>query len=258
MSSEAGLSTIEQLDAVNDDDCQTPRRPFLRGVNHEQHKAVFFRPRCKMWSCPACAPVNRGLWAVRAYHGAVCLETLTNPINFLTITSHEKLGPVASLAVLPHAWTLLNHRARRAAPEYQYLLVPEPHADGRVHIHAIENSGLGERWWKDNARECGFGFMAEEEELHSAAGAAYYVTKYISKGLGSAAWPKGFRRVRTSRRWPKTPELPNAEGWTFDRLPDSQQLDQAFHRLQGLGYEVRVMGSFEAWEFVAREGAPDE
>jgi len=252
-SSEAGLSTIEQFTATPDLDCETPRRPVLRGVNHAERKAVFFRPRCKMWSCPACAPVNRGLWAVRAYHGANCLETLTNPINFLTITSHEKLGAAASLAVLPHAWDQLNKRARRAAPDYQYLLVPEPHADGRVHIHAIENSGLGERWWKDNARTCGFGYMAEEEELHSAAGAAYYVTKYISKGLGAACWPRGFRRVRTSRRWPKTPALPVAAGWVFDKLPDRAQLDEAYYRLRDVGYDVRVMGSFEAWEFVATE-----
>lgn len=256
MSSEAGLSTIEQFTAPRSDDCQTPRRPMLRGINHEMQKAVFFKPRCKMWNCPACAPVNRGLWAVRAYHGAEMLEQNGNSIQFLTLTSHEKLSASASLAVMPHAWDQLNKRARRVAPGYQYLLIPEPHKDGRVHVHAIETSALGERWWKDTARECGFGFMAEEEELRSAAGAAYYVTKYITKGLEGHEWPKGFRRVRTSRAWPKLPALPAAEGWEWSVLPRETQLNDAYYELRWKGYDVRLLGSFEAWEYVA-QSCPD-
>lgn len=175
---------------------------------------------------------------------------------FLTLTSHERLGPAASLRVMPHAWDMLGKRARRAEPEYQYLLIPEPHLDGRVHFHVIENSGLGERWWKDNARSCGLGYMVEEETLRSAAGAAWYVSKYLTKGLTINVWPKGFRRVRTSHRWPRPPALPAAEGWTFSRLPDGIELDRSYYLLRESGYDVRIMGAFEAWEFVQAEKEP--
>ncbi|HEY9758875.1 MAG TPA: hypothetical protein V6C97_27145, partial [Oculatellaceae cyanobacterium] len=196
-----GLSNLEQLDAPTE--CTTPRRPFLRGVNHEERKAVFFQPRCKLWSCPYCAQVNRALWTARAYHGASVLagddESHPDVISFLTLTSNRKLGPDATMRVFSSAWIKLRHRAHRSASQGQYLLIPERHKDGRLHAHAVETFNLGQRWWKDNSAECGLGFMVEEEEARTPGGAAYYVAKYLAKSLGVQNWPKGWRRVRTSR-----------------------------------------------------------
>lgn len=254
-SAAGGLSSIEQVDAPTE--CVTPRRPFLRGVNHEKRQAVFFQPRCKLWSCPYCAQVNRALWTARAYHGASVLaaeaEDQKTTISFLTLTSNRKLGPEASMLIFQAAWTKLRHRARRSTPQGQYLIIPEQHKDGRLHAHAVETFNLGTRFWKDNSAEVGLGYMAEEEEAHTPGGAAYYVAKYLAKSLGSQEWPKGWRRVRTSQMWPKLPEMPKADGWEWWRVPAEEALSVVAGGLEREGYEVVFLDHVEAWRYVGSQ-----
>jgi len=255
-SAAGGLSYIEQFNKP--ETCDTPNRPVLRGVNHDQRRAVFFRPRCKMWSCPYCAEVNKNLWIMRAFHGAAVLmdgeiKPQDNLISFLTLTSERSLGPAASIAVFGSAWNLLRLRARRSAPQGQYLLVPERHKDGRLHAHAIETFNLGTRWWKDNAAEVGLGYIAEEDVARSAAGAAYYAGKYLAKSLDVTTWPKNWRRVRTSRGWPKLPEMDQPEGWVWLPLPRDETLAASWRRLEQIGYEVVFLDHLSAWDYVGGE-----
>lgn len=249
---DSGLSSLEQVGNL----CETPRRPFIRGINHDERKAVFFKPRCKLWTCEACAAINKKLWAHRAFYGAGILQETAETINFLTLTSHEKLNATTSMQVWPVAWKKLKDRARYSAKGFQYLLVPEQHKDGRLHVHAIETAGLGKHWWKDNARECGLGYMAEEEEARTPGGAAYYVVKYLTKALEYQEWPRGFRRVRTSAQWPKPPEMPIVEGWEWEPLRQEEQLSIAIQDLRQGGYEVRILDHSTAWEYV-KENAPE-
>jgi hypothetical protein len=249
------LSEEEHLNA----DCPNPNRPYLRGVNLERREAVYFRPRCKLWACPVCGPINKGLWVVRAYHGA---ESLTRDsagdgdpleLSFLTITSHRALDAAGSVAVFQKAWNRLRGRAARRSPDGEYMLIPERHQDGRLHAHAIETYNLGTRFWKDAAASCGLGYIAEEEEVRSARGAARYANKYIAKTLSTEQWPSGFRRVRTSRGWPKLPDLPPPPGWVFEVLPRGTQLDDDVERMRHLGFTVTLCGHRAAWEIVAPE-----
>lgn len=250
MSAAGGLSSIEQVQTV--EVCEARGRPYLVGLNGELKRAVFFQPRCKSWTCPTCAKINRSLWAVRAFHGAQVLnQTLSQSIDFLTLTSHEKLDRAGSLAVWPKSWKKLRERARHATGGFQYLLVPEQHADGRLHVHAVETAGLGKRWWKDNARACGLGFMAEEEEARTPQGAAYYVVKYLTKSIGYLDWPRGFRRVRTSQDWPKLPEPEREPGWNFKPLSPDRAMSEYVAALAEQGYLVEFLNHAQAWKFIA-------
>lgn len=251
MSSEAGLTTIEQVAKTPDDYCQARNRPFLIGVNTAIKRAVFFQPRCRSWSCPHCAKVNRALWAARAFHGAQHLnETLSKPIAFLTLTSHEKLDRAGSLAVWPKAWSNLRKRAHYQSGGFDYLLVPEQHEDGRLHVHAIETAALGERFWKDNARAVGLGYMVDEEIARTPQGAAFYVVKYLTKSIGDTLWPRGFRRVRTSRHWPKLPQMEQPSGWDFKPLAQDKALADEVQRWQDAGYYVELLNHAQAWVFI--------
>lgn len=253
--SAAGLSILEQVNAPF---CQAPRRPYLKGVNQVTKQVIIFQPRCKSWSCPACSEINKGLWAVRAFHASEVIETTHGTPDFLTITSHEKLQAKASLFVWPKAWSKLSMRARRKASSFQYLLIPEQHKDGRLHVHAIETSNLGERWWKTNARECGLGFMVEEEKVRTPAGAAWYVAKYLTKSLQADVWPKNFRRVRTSQQWPKLPEAPLPENWLFEPLARDEKLSLVVSVFERDGYDVLLLDHREAWEAIKYSGENDE
>jgi len=237
--------------------CTTPRRPWLMGVNLQAQRAVAFQPRCKLWSCPACAEINRRLWATRTFHGAAALREKGAHIYFLTITSHETLSPAGTVRVFPDAWKKLRQRAYRMAGKYQYLMVPEKHQNGRMHVHMVETAGLGTRWWKDNSRECGFGYMVEEEEC-SDGNAAFYVVKYLGKQMSdNIPWPKRFRRVRVSREWPALPEMERVVGWNWRVLVE--KLDEELERLAQYGFDVRVLDHSQAWVYArATETTPDE
>lgn len=176
-----------------------------------------------------------------------------NLISFLTITSNAKLEPQKSIEVFSSAWNNLLRRARRSGSQGQYMLVPERHKDGRVHGHAIATFNLGTRWWKDNAAETGLGYIAEEEEARTPGGAAFYVSKYLAKSLGVTDWPKNWRRVRTSRGWPKLPELPEAEGWRWQPLDRHVALSDAVQQLERAGYHVVLLDHVAAWDYVGRE-----
>lgn len=235
---------------MNHLECETARRPLLVGVNTKNHIAVFFRPRCKLWSCPACGPINRGRWIVRAYQGGAHLISIGASLNFLTLTSHEALSPQGTLTAFRHAWDQLNKRVRRNCPAYQYILIPERHIDGRLHAHLVETSGLGTRWFKDNGRECGLGYMAEETPVRSPEGAAWYVGKYIGKGLAGYQWPKGFRRVRTSQHWPPLPEQDMNLDWGWRVVGKRESFEEVVAEYEVLGYRIANLGAIAAWQFV--------
>lgn len=230
--------------------CETPGRPYLIGVNSGEKRAVLFQPRCKLWSCPICGQTNKARWTIRAYQGVKVLIERGKEVDFLTLTSHERLDPIGTIIVFKHAWDQLNKRIRRAVPNYSYLLVPEQHKDGRLHAHLIETSGLPKRWFKDNARECGLGYEVDVDTIRSPEGGAFYVAKYLGKQLEAQQWPKGFRHVRTSRDFPPLPALEKLEGWEWRPLKKNESLEEIEARYCEAGFHIIRAGSHSAWEYV--------
>jgi len=231
-------------------DCTTAGRPYLLGLNDEYQRGVLFQPRCKLWSCPYCAQVNQNLWAVRAYMGTKAYQDQGIEIDFLTLTPREDLTPAQSMWVFPRAWKKLSQRARRAADQFSYIMIPERFKDGRIHVHAIETGALGQTWWKNNARSSGLGYIQEEEPIRKPAGAAAYVVKYVAKSLEVLNWPARFHRVRTSRDWPPLPELVAPDGWRFIPVEQRRSLADVLVSYERRGYSIRRLGSAAAWAYL--------
>jgi hypothetical protein len=248
-----GLIYIEQLTASQ---CENRKRPYMAGRNANTKKAVLFRPRCKLWSCPHCAKINSDLWIMRVTHGCQQLIAQGHELSFVTVTSHEKLTAQQSVEVLPNSWHKLSMRLRRHVKGMKYVVIPERHQSGRIHIHAITLAGTNKRWWKDNARACGMGYMAEEEAVYSASGAGFYVGKYLSKQLSDARWKKGFRRVRTSLHFPKLPPLPRDDNWVFEILKGGMEVSVTMEHLQEQGYSVALADHHTAWALVEQFSLP--
>ena len=78
--------------------------------------------------------------------------------------------------------------------------------------------------------------MVDVDFIQQAVAAAAYVTKYLAKSLEFTRWPKGFRRVRTSRNWPTLDALP-LPGWEYG-AHDEQSAWWEYYYLQDLGYRV--------------------
>ena len=230
--------------------CETRGRPFLKAFNPSKNVMIVFRPRCKQWGCPACAVINTKLWAARAHRGAFEFQNVGKTLRFLTLTSHENLTAAASLKVWPKAWKTLHTRANREGGHGAYLMVPERHKDGRLHMHAIVTWPMGKTWWKDNARESGLGFMADSEVIRHAGGAASYVTKYLMKSLQDDTWPPRWRRARPSRDWPKLDKAEKPEGWRFYPAQKNEPLDDMVLRHAGDGNRVYILDHMSAWEVI--------
>ena len=248
-----GLIFLEQLHAKG---CQTRNRPVMIGRNFATKKAVVFRPRCKLWSCPSCAKTNSDLWCMRVTMGCQQFIDQGLELSFVTVTSHEQLSAKESVEVLPHSWKKLSMRLRRHVKGLKYVVIPERHKTGRVHIHGIFLSGANKRWWKDNARSCGMGYQAEEEAVYSASGAGFYVGKYLAKQLSDARWKKGFRRVRTSLYFPKLQALPRHPNWDFAVISGQKAVSEHIRQLQATGISIAMADHCTAWALVEQFSTP--
>jgi len=151
--------------------------------------------------------------------------------RFLTITSHEKNETFSqTVYVWPKAWRNLSNRLRYKYKGIKYVLLPEKHKNGRLHVHALASGNVGQTWLKKKARKSGLGFMDESLELTSIQEGVSYVTKYLTMTLEVESWPSKFRRIKTSIRWP-----------ILDPRPDFDALDIDWEYLatypsDGLGY----------------------
>lgn len=144
-------------------------------------------------------------WKLRAQIGVRAMLNAGERVDFVTITSHEKLKSFeATEAVWRSAWPVLYNAVKRQKHDLKYFIVPEKHKDGRMHVHIIWNADVTKRWLKDNARKRGLGYQADVSHVKDWGNAIRYVTKYLSKGLGEEM-PKRFRRVRVSQNWPDVP-----------------------------------------------------
>lgn len=218
--------------------CQTLKRPVLKAYDDAQKRFVLYQPRCKMWKCAPCAHVNKRLWQAKIGYGyEVYSAQGIDDWRFVTITArgYHKTCEECLLA-WKQSWPKLSSRMRRAFKHMKYVLLPEHHKDGRVHWHMIASGGMTTRWIKNNAYTTGLGYIGEAKPVRDSWQAIHYVSKYITKTIGSEQWPHNLRRIRTSQNWPVLPpanEMPN-----HDELNWEYWLSYSSDGLGYLAYEL--------------------
>lgn len=177
------------------------RAGLLIGWDDQARRALVTQADCDSWKCEECARRMSDRWILRAEMGARAILGAGEALDFVTITSHEKLKTFEETErVWRSAWAALYAALKRTKPNLEYFIVPEKHKDGRMHVHALWNAGVKQRWLKDNARRRGLGYQAKIKPITEARFAVRYVTKYVGKSLGEDV-PQHFRRVRVSRGW---------------------------------------------------------
>lgn len=178
---------------------------LLIGWDDVSRRVLVTRADCDSWKCAECSKRMAEKWVLRAEIGVRGYIGAGQHVDFITITSHEKLTSFAATeAVWRKAWPVLYAALKRRSTDLQYFIVPEKHKDGRMHVHALWNANVSQKWLKDNARRRGLGYQAKCKPVTSAHSAVSYVGKYIGKSLGGDV-PKRFRRVRVSSGWPEIP-----------------------------------------------------
>lgn len=220
----------------------------MAGINDLLGVVVLFRPRCKTWSCPDCAEVNKSLWTSRAVLGAKSFIGLGYVVDLVTVTAHEKHNVERAVEKLPDQWNKLRNRWQRTVEKPQYMLTSEVGAEGHFHLHLVTTGSPGERWWKDNARASGFGYMAKESEQSLEPWkAGFYISKYLTKGIASETWAKGFHRVRASRYWPKLASPPPDDSTSFMPFEQDVSVRDMRDNFAGQGYSVALADEKASW-----------
>jgi len=182
------------------------RGGLLVAYDTPARRALITDADCDSWNCPECAGRMAANWRQRARMGAYRIVEAKDTLDFITLTSHETLRTFSqSYWVWKRAWALLYASIKRKKQDFCYLLIPERHKDGTLHVHAIWNASVSERWLKTAARRRGLGYMVDVSQINNASFASSYVTKYISKSLAFNV-PAHFRRVRASENWVKIPK----------------------------------------------------
>jgi hypothetical protein len=173
------------------------------------------------------------------------------PVQFVTLTSHEKLQSAElTFAVLAKAWNKLNRRAKREAERLgytaYYVSIPEQHKSGRWHLHMLYSPALPLRFWKDNARASGLGYQCAVRDFEAHGRAGQYMLKYLRKSLKTSVngWAKSMRRIRHSNNWPISEQNKRTnKDWEWDILPKEVSLRDEIDRLIEAGYRVTVSDS---------------
>lgn len=135
-------------------------------------------------------------------------------LSFVTLTSHASVRALAGgIRVWRSAWPKLSARWRRATERLQYVYTSEGGKSGHFHVHLITTATLPSRWYKDNAASTGLGYQAKAVPIASATECGGYLGKYLGKALAVNGWPKNWRRVNSSRGWPKPAGVATPYEW---------------------------------------------
>jgi len=179
---------------------------LLIGWHKTEKYALVAQANCDSWKCEECALRMGNHWGLRAEMGTRKLLNEGNQVDFITITSHEKLPNFATTEkVFRAAWGTLYNAIKRQHNAMAYIMIPERHKDGRLHVHGIWNAAVTQKWLKDNARKRGLGYQCKVIHLTNSRSACEYVVKYLGKSLNSD-YPPRFRRVRVSNNWIDIPK----------------------------------------------------
>lgn len=198
--------------------CPTLGTPYLFSDDNEKKVRRIIKARCKQWTCPYCSEINAIGAYVRILNGLNELQSKGNKLNFVTLTSHEKIRDFEQgYRIWQSAWRRLQERLRRrlknSDSDCQFVYLFEAQKKGAFHVHMLVTGDLQTRWWKDNARECGLGYQAKSEHVNNAGLAASYVVKYIAKNIGLEISVPRLRRINFSRKFPAAKTLASPDRW---------------------------------------------
>lgn len=207
---------------------------LLASPDFKQGFISIARMRCKQWSCPYCGTKNGDMWRAHLLHTLMDAMQDRRWV-FITLTAHPNahVSPMSSLRNLKRGWDKLYDRLRYwhgSTPSY--IMTYEEHKSGAFHIHALvdmgeeydafgpcEVSGMTRKERIREEKRHGFvkhlkklcekvkiGRMVHATRIQEGETsgdnvrlAVGYVTKYFTKGMSDMSFPKGWRRIGTSR-----------------------------------------------------------
>ena len=212
--------------------CINSKRMVL-GKHQSEPRWVVADTDCGSYSCDECADKIVRLHQLRIIEFFSKQTTAT----FITITAHPKArGYTRSKDNLDKGMRKLFDRMRRKFGTQHYVLIHETHKDGvSLHVHMLYAGVITQKWIREHAVACGMGRQCKAVRLRDPRASGFYVSKYLSKSLAEATFPKRFKRVRYSVGFPE---------FVFEEKPKEYNWS-AIHKLQSELSAIRYFASKE-------------
>lgn len=196
----------------------TPLCTNLASVNPGQTEGDAKAIRCKRWSCPTCAKINKARVIALAKRGR------PRALLTLTVRSSDYADPDEAAEALKEGLRLLRLRLKRHArlENFEFLAVFEQHESGYPHLHLlIRGKFIPWQWLRRVWEEMTGAYMVDIRKIDTIGQAAMYCAKYITKELavfeGCKRWWRshGYKDVTGEDDY-SPPFRPNARTWQVD------------------------------------------
>jgi len=239
----------------------------IRCDNRAPHIAVkngdtwtVYQGCCNSWNCSRCGYIRASTEYHRILSHSSALTNAGHNLAFVTITAPgtgEITAHEADAVWYSSTTKFLNSyrkHVQRGGEHWTYVCVTERQKRGHPHAHylmtcvpsdthlsgpgaydlakiASSDERLRSDWMSKQLERSGLGKIYDIQEVDDTNRVVAYISKYLFKSLQNEFWPKGWRRVRYARNWPKTPK--NAAEDAFPLLSGED-----WRRLGGLGQKV--------------------
>lgn len=229
------IALIEQSHAGQ---CETPNRPYLGRLDESKKKAYFIQPDCKLWSCDHCGAKRARHWAYVIDFGGDDLRKAGGSLSMVTLTSHRRVRTVVGgITVWRSAWPRIAQRMRRVQPGVQFAYTAEHRGGRHFHVHLATTAEMNTRWYKTASAETGMGYQSKARRISPDEHLGWYFSKYLTKSLDVDGWPRHWRRVNKSRKWPTPPAYESPFVWRYIGKTKSE-LELAISSSVRAGYSI--------------------
>lgn len=153
----------------------------------------YFLP-CNSWGCPDCAKVKAHKVAVKSRKG---FENCR--VRFVTLTARKGLNISQMLKSLKEAWNRLRTELTRNGKKLKYFWCLEAgEKNHRPHLHILIDRYIPQKRLSRLAARSGFGSIVDIRAVKDSS-VFNYVTKYLSKGIGSKTVEMALKRQNGRR-----------------------------------------------------------
>ena len=211
-----------------------PRTSSMKGFHAATGRIRFIPLRCKCWSCPHCAKINKYNLEQKIASG--------KPDRMITLTCRpeENRTPKEIHDRARKRIPILFARLRKEFGEIEYAAVLETTAKGLPHWHILcRGDYIPQAAIKKHWNQLTGNYIVGIEKIRSAKSVQSYIVKYLAKDFEKHKTERLGRLISFSKRYLSPTRVTFPEpGWTWTRSENtiSWLIDYTVHS----GYEVEI------------------
>ena len=211
-----------------------PRTSSMKGYHTATGRIRFIPLRCKCWTCPHCAKINKYNLEAKIASG--------KPDRMITLTCRPEEGrtPKEIHDRARKKIPILFARLRKEFGEIEYAAVLETTGRGLPHWHILcRGDYIPQAAIKKHWNQLTGNYIVGIEKIRSAKSVQSYIVKYLAKDFEKHKTERLGRLISFSKKYLSAPRVTNSEpGWIWTRSENtiSWLIDYTVHS----GYTVEI------------------